>query len=80
MKNKLVLVALLGWVGPSMGDIPIPTAPTTLPAVPTTLPTAPTELPTVPTVNPTTPTVLPVPGGTAIRTLYTFSGFKPPIV
>ena len=79
--TNLATLALLASAGVAIADGTIPTIPTTLPGVPTTIPTIPTSTPVVPTSLPTVPTSVPtVPTGSSTRSIYTFSGFRAPIV
>lgn len=58
-------------------EIDIPAIPTVIPTIPTTFPTTPTTNPSVPTDIPAVPSVIPVP---PVANVYTFSGFRAPIV
>lgn len=81
VRIKLVALAILASSGIAEADVIIPTVPTNGPSVPGTIPTIPTGTPTVPTTNPTVPTNGPsIPSGGSSLNIYTFSGFRVPIV
>ena len=65
--------------GGAEADTGYPPIPTTIPPIPTTIPTIPTTITPIPTTVPTVPTAIPtVPTG--VVSIYTFSGFRAPIV
>ena len=77
MNRLLVIFGLFAFFNDVHAEIDIPPIPSVIPTVPTTIPTVPTSNPTVPTDVPAVPSVIPVPAPAA---LYTFSGFKAPVV
>ena len=79
MNLGLVVVAVLAISSGAEADSGYPPIPTTIPPTPYPVPTVPTTIPPTPTVVPTVPSTIPtVPTGTVA--IYTFSGFRPPIV
>lgn len=82
VQTKLITLAILAFSGVAQAEVSVPTIPTNGPSVPGTIPTIPSGTPTVPTTSPTVPTNVPtIPtGGGSTRNIYTFSGFKAPIV
>ena len=77
-RNSLLSISgILLICSQASAGVDIPTAPTNIPTVPTVLPTVPTTNPSVPTNNPSVPAEIPVP---PIAKLYTFTGFRAPVV
>ena len=75
---NLLSMALLAYSAAANSDIPpIPTngpaIPTVIPPIPTSGPSVPTSIPPIPADGPSVPVVTP-------KNVYTFSGFRPPIV
>ena len=77
INSILVIFGALSFFSQANAEIDIPTIPTVIPTIPTTFPAVPTTNPSVPTTIPAVPTDIPVPPPAP---LYTFSGFRAPIV
>jgi hypothetical protein len=77
---NLCAIALLAYSASAKSDISIPPIPTNGPAIPTTIPPIPTTGPAVPTSIPSIPTSGPSIPVVTPTYVYTFSGFRAPIV